>query len=351
MTFGRLSIVLAVCVAVVFCSYGALRWYDFRLDRSDVPIEPPDYNISPSLESRQVGDGGAGGADEESAAHTAPEEGTWSSPLGTAGDKTRDVQSDKVAHLLSSLVSASHEERGALLRGEGPIYDALFSRIAAELGEDEATFLMQLVSRSGDWDEVRALILEREAHTRQDYRELMLGMGLATGQIPVDDILALLNSGLSMPEGALHLLALHGRAEDIAMLAHRAPFPDLNSRDPVMGNTAIGSFVQHYSMAAAPDPDSAVAALQTLIDLGIDTRQAGGELDLLSHIFLNSQPGSLPAMEALSAYVIQTGVVTSPEELAIWNRISTPAEQQTLREAFEYLGNLPVASQSSPTKQ
>lgn len=151
---------------------------------------------------------------------------------------------------------------------------------------------MRLLSNLTDWPDVRARILERELQTGQDYRELMLTLGLSSGQITVEDLLAFVDTGLSMPEGALHLLALHGRAEDIASLALRAPFPDLNARHPVTGNTAVGALIQHYGMTPNPDPAAAVAALRSLVELGIDTRQADGELDLLSMIFLHTRrPG------------------------------------------------------------
>lgn len=355
MKFPPPLVVFVALLVVIIFSYGAFRLPDHRpghgAQEGAATFSSANHTENASQDRHQRGDTGAEGDDEVQAALLLHRDEIWRASQAAVKEEPPEGPADGIAQTSSFLVLASREELEGLLQAEGPLHDALFNGIAAELGEDEASFLMQLVSKAGDWHAVQTLILERETRTGQDYRELLLGMGLATGQIPVDDILAVLNTGLSMPEGALHVLALHGRVEDIAFLAHRTPFPDLNARDPVMGHTAIGSLVQHYFMAASADPASGVASLRTLIDLGIDTRQAGGQLDVLSHIFLNSHPGNRPVMEALSAYVIQSGLVTRPEELAIWDRIATPAEQQALREAFEYLAGLPVVPQPLPREQ
>lgn len=254
---------------------------------------------------------------------------------------TRNAAFDKLfsgeaGDVLQLLLAASREDLDALfLRGEGRLHDTLLDMISAEVGQDEAEFLMRLLSNLTDWPDVRARILERELQTGQDYRELMLTLGLSSGQIAVEDLLAFVDTGLSMPEGALHLLALHGRAEDIASLALRAPFPDLNARNPVTGNTAVGALIQHYGMTPNPDPAAAVAALRSLVELGIDTRQADGELDLLSMIFLHTRPWNQWAMGAMAGYVVQSGIVTEPEQMTLWNLIDTPADQENLRQAFD----------------
>lgn len=242
---------------------------------------------------------------------------------------------EDLQEVLQLLLAASREDLHALFRGEGTLHDTLLEKIAVELGQEEAAFLMQLLSNAAHWPTVKAMILERELQTGQDYRGVMLTMGLSTGQIAVDDLLSLINTGLSMPEGALHLLALHGRAEDIASLAFRAPFPDLNARDPVARNTAVGALIQHYGMTPDPDPASAVEALRTLVDLGIDTRQAEGELDILSHIILHTRPWNQQAMGAMAAYVVQSGIVATPEQMTLWNQVATPADQENLRRGFD----------------
>ena len=247
-----------------------------------------------------------------------------------------ELFSGEAGDLQQLLLAASREDLDALfVRGEGGLHDILLEMISAEVGQEEAEFLMRLLSNITDWPDVRAMILERELQTGQDYRELMLTLGLSSGQIAVEDLLALMDTGLSMPEGALHLLALHGRTEDIANLALRAPFPDLNARNPVTGNTAVGALIQHYGMTPNPDPAAAVAALRSLVDLGIDTRQVDGELDLLSMIILHTRPWNQRAMGAMAGYIVHSGIIAEPEQMTLWNLADTPADQENLRRGFD----------------
>lgn len=284
--------------------------------------EPAAASPPQSSQQRSV-QRGAGEKPDSSAAPAA----IYGNPLSADGD---------VEEALKLLLAASREDLDAFfLRGEGTLHDTLLDRFSAELGQEEAEFFMRLLSSIADWPTVKAMILERELKTGQDYRELMLTLGLSSGQIAMDDLLAVMDTGLSMPEGALHLLALHGRAEDIAGLALRAPFPDLNARNPVTGNTAVGALIQHYGMTPNPDPAAAVASLRTLVELGIDTRQAGGELDVLSQIILHTRPWNQQAMGAMAAYVVQSGIITEPEQMTLWNLVDTYADEENLRRGFD----------------
>ncbi|MCC5862597.1 MAG: hypothetical protein JJT93_11900 [Gammaproteobacteria bacterium] len=265
---------------------------------------------------------------------TAPVPGT-EDPLQTPGGATVE---ERVAELFAS---ASPEELEAYFSGEGPLYEELFALFEQEVGADEAGFMMELTLLGNDWPAVRDLLTARSEATGNDYRDLMLARGLPSGQMTAAEIMALLESGLSLPPMSIHLLAMHGQAGDIAALATQSQFQDINERFVATGHTAIGTLIEHVALTPSPDPSEALAQLTTLLALGIETSQAGGQLDLLSHILLEINPTNSDALLTMAAHVVQAGVISAPDEMSLWQAVPA-AEQERLQRMFAALQSRPL---------
>lgn len=281
----------------------------------------------------------------------APAPGAMAAPAdeGRPGPQDTDIPAapkalpdDPAAVLAALFEGATDAEREQFLRGEGPLHQQMQALYAEAIGLPAAEFAMQLTLLANDWPAAREFLAEHARQTGEDHRELMLHVGLESGQISFDEIMALINSGASLPPLAIHTLARHGQAGEIAALALRGQLTALDQRHPVTGHTAIGSLVERTALSPPADPLAAVAPLATLLELGIDARQAGGELDLLSQILLATEPWNTGAMLAMAAHVVQAGVVTSPEQMALWTRAPGAEERQQLQHLFESLRSTPL---------
>jgi hypothetical protein len=253
-----------------------------------------------------------------------------------------DLMEDPAGVLAALFAEASEEDRELFLRGEGPLHERMQALFADAVGLEAAEFAMRLTLLASDWPAARENLREHARQTGEDHRHLMLHVGLQSGQISSDEIMALINSGASLPPLAIHTLAGHGQTAEIAALAMRAQFTDLGERHPVTGHTAIGSLVERVSLAPPEDPLLAVAQLATLLELGIETRQSGGQLDLLSQILIATEPWNRSAMLAMAAHVVQAGVVSAPEQMTLWAQAPGADDRQRLQNLFDSLRGVPL---------
>jgi hypothetical protein len=252
------------------------------------------------------------------------------------------LMEDPAGVLAALFADASEEDRELFLRGEGPLHERMRALFADAVGLEAAEFAMRLTLLASDWPAAREYLREHARQTGEDHRHLMLHFGLQSGQISSDEIMALINSGASLPPLAIHTLAGHGQAAEIAALAMRAQFTDLGERHPVTGHTAIGSLVERVALAPPEDPLLAVAQLTTLLELGIETRQSSGQIDLLSQILIATEPWNRSAMLAMAAHVVQAGVVSAPEQMTLWAQAPGADDRQRLQNLFDSLRGVPL---------
>ncbi len=273
-----------------------------------------------------------------------------------------DAFGDQLERLFESyLEGLTPEEQQAeiqrLLRGEGELM-ALFGEFVEEwsdgaLGPDSMALTGSMLGAmlAGEAiDDLSALVARAALESGDDTAELMLHVGLVSNQLGAAEILELVRAtGTGLPPLTAGQLALGGRVEDLRLLAEQGQFSYIGEREPISGHNAIGSFVIGLGgQSRAPvEPAQAVEQLATLIELGIDTRQAGGEVDLVSFMLDRMTPQNSGLLMPMAAYMVQSGHISSPQELTVWAD-STPAQRQQLVEMFERLRATPLSSPARP---
>lgn len=276
--------------------------------------------------------------------------------------RAADAFGDQLEQLFETYMEGlTPEEQQAeierFLRGEGELM-ALFGEFAEEwsdgtLGPESMALIGSMYGAmfaGEDIDDLNTLAARAALESGDSAAELMLHAGLVSNQLGATEILELVRtSGTGLPPLTAGQLALGGRIEDIRLLAEQGQFPDIGEREPISGHNAIGSFVIGLGgKSRAPvAPAQVVEQLATLIELGIDTRQAGGEVDLVSFMLDRMAPQNSELLMPMAAYMVQSGHISSPQELTVW-ATSTPAQRQQLVEIFERLRTTPLSSPGQP---
>jgi len=248
--------------------------------------------------------------------------------LGSAGSTDAAAQAQ-----LLELMEAMLE----FTAGHGEAYEEWLAMISEVVGPADAAFLHETLFAGHDWDTVRALLDERRMFSGHDYRELMMGLGLTSGDISLQQINALIDAGVPLPEMSGYLLASRGRVEDMIALAQRGQIGDLHMRDPLFGDTAAGALVDHLRSASGITAPAAVAKLQAVLDLGVEPSQRNGSQDLLTRIMISTTPENAEVMVTLARHLLSSGTVVTPAHRAIIAR--SPASP--LRDLYEYVLNNP----------
>ena len=290
---------------------------------------------SPELPDAPVHDGGAPGTHDK----------TVNIPAGHA--PTRDIKglAGKVQRTRAAAVERTGLSADEINRsGDTAIaafYDQssspafmndLHGALTDTYGKEEADFLMSVMTMS-DWQEIRGQLNERSAATGQDYTDLYARVGLAHGEISVEDLSRLAREGAGLPTDTINQLARHGRVDAIAELSNQGVLVDLNFRDPVTGENAVATFVRNVGYYPNKlDPGEAQAALQKLIGLGINHSFYDGTLDALDYA-LQVNPSNADLKLAMTSVLINQGAEISESHAELVANIADPQ----VRQRFEHL--------------
>ena len=213
--------------------------------------------------------------------------------------------------------------------GQGALYAQWRALLDTTLGADEADFYLALMGGGLSWQAMRARIHEQARRTGQDYRELELQLGLNTGEISLAELEQLSASGLPLPDWSVLSLAWQGRIDDIASLATQGHLPDLTARNPLNGNTVLGTFISHAAGGQLP-PQEAARRLETLVALGVDTAETTSGQDALMQTLSRAGPSNVDALHAVAERLIRHGHPVTEQHIAAAASISAPAVSERM---------------------
>lgn len=237
-------------------------------------------------------------------------------PSGSTGDA---AQLREMADAWTELAT----QLPAFREGRGELYAQWRALLDDSLGSDEADFYLALMGGDLSWPEMRALIHEHSRLTGQDYRELELQLGLNSGEISLEELEQLAAGGLPLPDWSALSLAWQGRVDDIASLAARGHLSDLDIRNPLNGNTTLGTFISHVA-GGQMAPEEAARNMASLLALGVDTTETTRGQDALAQVLSRVGPGNAVGMHALAEMLIAHGHPVTAQHLELASRIASP---------------------------
>lgn len=184
------------------------------------------------------------------------------------------------------------------------IHEQLENRV----GQEEADFRMALGNAAGDWEEVKRLIAERAQQTGQDYRPLLMELGIGTGQIPPNELMELLDAGIPLPDNAFDHLKYQAELDLIEGLANRGIVVDWNAPDPITGTNVLGNYVRNVGDAPFKYTEEQIAdSLDRFLALGVTSD------DGFRQALESANPSNAEQMRYIADLLMRRGVVISAE--------------------------------------
>lgn len=255
------------------------------------------------------------------------------SPVATSTDASASNATEVKSHEEQFRQPDSARSDSALGRTVGEVHESLsdyHAQLVNHVGVDEADFRLAVISAMGDWKQVKEIVSQRSATTGRDYGELLMEVGLVTGDITSDEIVELINNGTPMSEETFEWLTYNGHVEAFTDLASRGLLVDINRPNPVTGRNAIGSYIQHVGHFPGNYSEEQVnTELEQLIGVGVDPREA------LSAALTSVNPSNAELMLAMASTLIDQGVLPDDEH---YNLLASMKDRPYKRDFLALLG-------------
>ena len=223
-------------------------------------------------------------------------------------------------------VSAVAAKTASRMPDEDPDLAFIRARLTDRYGSLEADFLMRVAGSADDWATLQATVAEHEALTGNDYRALLMKVGINARVIPAAELARLLDEGVMPPPGVAGQLVASGDPRLISVFAERGLVPDLNAPNPSSGRDALGTLVLNVSYAPARYDEALIRNhVETLVSLGALPDQA------LLDVLRAPNRSNVEHRIWLARALIDNGAALGPEHAALIRSIR-PAD---VRRRFE----------------
>ena len=218
--------------------------------------------------------------------------------------------------------------------GEDPDVVFIRARLTDRHGSVEAGFLMRVAESAKDWSTLQATVAEHEALTGNDYRALLMKVGINARVIPAGELARMLDDGvMPPPEGAEQLVASSDSGL-VGVFAERGLVPDLNAPNRSSGRDALGTLALNVSYAPARYDEQAIRKhVDTFVALGALPHQA--LLDVLE----TPNRSDIEHRIWLARALIDNGATLGPEHAALIQSIRAADVRRRLEVEFLEAGN------------
>ncbi|TVQ44151.1 MAG: hypothetical protein EA371_13965 [Gammaproteobacteria bacterium] len=180
-------------------------------------------------------------------------------------------------------------------------------------GDDETAFRLKLIESHGEsWSVIRQLLDDRAKATGQNYDEMKMYLGMASGEMTVDEMQQLLHAGVPMPESIVVNLAGNGQIDEIVELDRRGLISSHHLNMRVGRPNALMRLADHVS-AQSYSPAQAAAAFNQLLETGL---QPVGEndSDLVTYVLTGRRWGNPEVPLEIARSLIDGGAVSLTAE-------------------------------------
>ncbi len=213
--------------------------------------------------------------------------------------------------------------------GEDPDLAFIRERLTAMHGALEADFLMRVAATARDWDALQATVTEHEALTGNDYRALLMKVGINARVIPADELARLLDAGVMPPPGVAEQLVTSSDSALVRVFAERGLVPDLNTPNRSSGRDALGTLVLNVAYAPSRyDERSVRDHVNTFVSLGARPDEA------LIDAFRTPNRSNVEQRIWLARALIDNGATLGPEHAALIRNIRLADVRRRFEEEF-----------------
>lgn len=217
---------------------------------------------------------------------------------------------------------------------EDPDRAFIRGRLTERYGSLEAGFLMRVAAAAEDWEAVKATVLEHEALTGNDYRALLMKVGINTRVIPADELVRLLDEGVMPPPNVAEQLVASSDSGLVSVFAERGLVPDLNAPNRSSGRDALGTLALNVSYAPARYDKQAIRNhVETFVALGALPDQA------LLEVLKAPNRSNVEHLIWLARALVDNGATLGPEHVALIHSIRMADVHRRFAEEFLEAGS------------